>query len=405
MIAKLRRKFVLINMLLVSLVLLAVFGTLCFSNGQRLRGDTMDALLRTLSQRTDELPFKPEIGKPGGHPPGLSIPTFCVLLEEDGSIQNVWQGYVTVTDEAVARAVAAAVASDEPDGVIGALNLRFLRMDTPEGVKLAFADRSNETDGMRSLILNSLAVGAVGLLAFFGISLFLSRLALRPVARAWEQQRRFVADASHELKTPLTVILANVGVLLSHPDDTIDRQRKWAENTREEAVRMKVLVDDLLFLARADADRAPPVLNPVNLSDLVWGSLLSFEPVAFEQGVDMSSELTPGLVVRGNEAQLRQLCAILLDNAVKYAGPHGSVSVRLERRGGRVQLCVRNSGAVIPAEDLAHVFDRFYRVDPSRAQGGCGLGLAIAKQIIETHGGRITVASSEREGTAFTVTW
>lgn len=403
MIAKLRRKFVLINMLLVTLVLLAVFGALCFSNDQRLRGETLDALMRTLDDRA-ELSSKPELGKPGGRLPGLSIPTFCVTLGEDGSILRVSQGNVTVTDEVAAQAVEAALAADDREGVIGALGLRYLRADTPEGDKLAFADLRHETDGMRSLILNSLAVGAVGLLAFFGISLFLSRLALRPAERAWEQQRRFVADASHELKTPLTVILANVGVLLSHPDDTIGQQRQWAENTREEAVRMKGLVDDLLFLARADADRAPPVLTAVSLSDVVWGGLLSFEPVAFEQGVEISSEIAPGLTVKGNEGQLRQLCVILLDNAVKYAGAHGSVAVTLERRGGRALLCVRNSGAVIPADDLPHVFDRFYRVDPSRAQGGYGLGLAIARQIVEAHAGKIVAASSEREGTVFSVT-
>ena len=169
---------------------------------------------------------------------------------------------------------------------------------------------------------------------------------------------------------------------------------------------MKGLVEDMLFLARSDADQMPMVTERVNLSDLLWSSLLSFEPVAFEQGVELHSRVEPGHFVQGAASQLQQLFAILLDNAVKYAGEHGEVWVELGRKEGKTVLSVRNTGAPIPEESLAHVFDRFYRVDAarSREQGGYGLGLAIAQRIAEGHGGRITAESSPAHGTVFRVT-
>ena len=248
--------------------------------------------------------------------------------------------------------------------------------------------------------------GSLLLTAFFLISLFLARQTLRPVEEAWAQQRRFVADASHELKTPITVILANLGVLLAHPDEPIRANRQWLDNSREEAVRMKGLVEDMLFLARSDADQTPMVTERVNLSDLLWSSLLSFEPVAFEQGVEMHSTVEPEIFVQGAASQLQQLFAILLDNAVKYAGEHGKVWVNLRQKEGKTVLTVRNTGDPIPAGSLAHVFDRFYRVDEARTRerGGYGLGLAIAQRIAEGHGGRITAESTRESGTVFCVT-
>ena len=212
-----------------------------------------------------------------------------------------------------------------------------------------------------------------------------------------------MADASHELKTPLTVILTNTGILLSHPEDTVAEQRKWVEYIRDEAQRMRELVEDLLFLARHDAGREPPPDQTVDLSELLWSALLPFEPVAFEQGVELESGIQGGLTVRGRADQLRRLAAILLDNAVKYAGAQGKVRVALTRgeKGGAC-LTVRNTGPAIPPE---HLFERFYRADDSRARssGGYGLGLAIAKSIVESHRGTITVQSGAEEGTLFTV--
>ena len=219
------------------------------------------------------------------------------------------------------------------------------------------------------------------------------------------QRMAFFNAASHELKTPLTVILANAGILLAHSGDMADGQRKWVEYIQAEAQRMKSLVEDLLFLARSDDRRSPLRLQTVSFSDLAWEALLPFESVAFEAGVALDSQITPDLELLGDPEQLRRLVAILVDNAVKYAGPRGSASLILRPQGDEAVLSVHNTGEPIPPEHLPRLFERFYRTDSDRArsQGGYGLGLSIAKSIVDGHRGRISVSSSAISGTLFTV--
>ena len=225
-----------------------------------------------------------------------------------------------------------------------------------------------------------------------------------PGGKAWQQQRQFVADASHELKTPLTVLLADADILLAHPEQTIDSQRKWVEYIQDEARRMKELVEDLLFLARNDsAAEKERKRQPVVLSDVCWNCMLSFEPVAFERGAQVNGDIDPEVRLLGDEGQLRRLVTILLDNACKYAGPAGVVTLRLGRSGERVTLTVHNTGEAISAEDQQHLFERFYRTDAARdrQKGGYGLGLSIVKEIIQAHGENIDVVSTEGVGTEF----
>lgn len=415
MIKRLRKKFILTNMLLVALVLITVFGVLVGYNYQRLVRQSEEAM-RTALKWSDDAPppvfqfgasHEEEMEEQGEERRFTMVPVFVVLLDEDGGPAQVTGGNnVEVSDQVVAQAVAAAT---EESGAISGLNPRYLQ-DTDRGgenSRIAFADMGWETDSLWPLIRSSLLVGALALGGFFVISLMLSGLALKPAEEAWEQQRRFVADASHERKTPLTVILTNTGILLAHSGDTIAQQQKWVEYIRDEAQRMRALVEDLLFLAKSDAGKeTSPVTAPVDVSELTWSALLPFEPVAFEQGVEMESEIADQLTVQGNADQLRRLVAILLDNAVKYAGNDGRVKLVLSRpeRGG-VCLTVHNTGPAIPPEHLPHLFERFYRADDSRARtsGGYGLGLAIAKRIVDGHGGSIAVSSGEDAGTDFTV--
>ena len=194
--------------------------------------------------------------------------------------------------------------------------------------------------------------------------------------------------------------------LLSAQDQIGPAEIKWVENTQAEARRMKQLVDDLLFLARADGAKNRLAFSRFSLSDAVWSALLPFEALAFEQGVDLQSEIEPDLWLTGHEGQIRQLTAILIDNACKYAGKRGTVTVTLRRTGEQLLLSVHNTGSQIPADTLPHLFERFYRADPSRARerGGYGLGLAIAQTIVQSHCGRISVESSAAQGgTCFTV--
>lgn len=407
MIQKLRRKFILINMSLVFSVLLIVFSVLLYTSFQRLENNSINDMKMALFRSSEKAPPKFEIGagKPQNLPP--ATPIVCVILGSDGEIQNTVGQNTEISEQILEQAVQQALQASSQEGTISTLDLRFLKQNTPSGTKIAFADRSHEHDSIRSLLVTALLVGLGGLLAFFLISVYLSRWALRPVERTWEQQRQFVADASHELKTPLTVILANIEILLSHRDSTIEQQLKWVQYTHTEATRMKDLVDDLLFLAKSDSKRLPTPQTPVDLSNIAWSSLLPYESVAFEQGVTLNSDIAPNLCILGDSARLQQLIVILLDNACKYAGEQGVVTVTLEQVQGKARLTVHNTGESIPAEQLELIFERFYRLDQSRARKteGYGLGLSIAKTIVEAHGAKISALSSIGSGTTFLVTF
>ena len=412
MIKRLRQKFIATNMLLVSLVLLVVFSIQAFNSYQRVQEQifqTQSMVLRWISQ---EFPFGFEFGKPRhdkGAPPEDSFPTvpvFAVEIDQSGKVISLREGPgATVTEEAAQELVSAALSHGGERGYLPGENLSYLFHAENERQFFAFADNRLVFSSLRDQLLTSLLIFILSLSGFYLISRLLAKLSLRPVEQAWEQQRQFVADASHELKTPITVILANTDIIRSHPDASVREQAKWVDYIQDEAIRMKSLVDDLLFLAKSDAARFPTKTTPVQLDQVVIGSLLPFESVAFESKVTLTEEIAPNITIQGDEAQLRRLVIILLDNAVKYAGEQGVVTVRLERVQDRPRLQVHNTGPAIPPEHLPHLFERFYRSDAARdrSQGGYGLGLAIAKSIAESHGGRISVASTPADGTAFTV--
>lgn len=408
MLRRLRIKFILINMLLVTLVLLAVFGTLVYSTASQLERESVTVM--TLMLRRDGIPpqFEIKMPLPGSEREWQSvIPVFCVSVDAQGQITLESGENVKVSQDVVEQAVEQVLASGAQRGKLSDLGLRFLVETNKDGeTQIAFSDLSWERASLWRLVLNSLLIGAGALVVFFIISLFLSRLALKPVEEAWTQQRQFVADASHELKTPLTVILANAGIVEGHPDETVASQHKWISYIQEEAQRMKGLVEDMLFLAKHDDARQSAKTQVCNLSDLVTGCVLRFESVAFESGVELDSEIQPRLSIHGDLDCLERLVMILLDNAVKYAGEAGQVRLELQRRQERAVLTVTNTGQPIPPEHLDHLFQRFYRADGSRSrkEGGYGLGLAIAQTIVQFHRGQIEVKSDAQNGTCFTVT-
>ena len=419
MIQKLRKKFIIINMTLVSLVLIVVLCALCLSNYQKLQSESLGAMRHALSAPPDDN-FKPkmELNRKKDESPFNNIRIFIVILNESGTIDSLNNNGTEVTEALAQEAVTKALETGKDQGNIKSLALRYIIEDTADGRKIAFADTISQTRSMQTLILNSLLILIAGMAAFFIISLFLSKWALKPVEKAWAQQNQFIADASHELKTPLTVILANLKILLTHKEDTISNQSRWIENTHTEATRMKELVENLLFLARSESDTVTYITGSINLSDTVWKCLLPFESIAFEQGITIRENIAPSLYTQGNEGQLKQLMAILLDNACKYADRDKQVTVTLSRDQEKAVLSVNNTGEPVPQEELDHIFERFYRSDKSRVrtenpphprsaeskEGGYGLGLSIAQTIVQNHHGKISVQSAESIGTTFTVT-
>lgn len=344
---------------------------------------------------------------------GQVIPMALFSVSVDGAMSALGRyNTASISQDVLEQAGQQLAGADEGFGSLSDLGLFYMKRRAGGVMYLAFADMGSAS-GWRALAATLAVVEVAALAVFLVISLFFSRWALRPVARAWTQQRRFVADASHDLKTPLTVILANTSIALEHPERSVASQSQWLESTQHEAEAMQGLVGDLLTLAKMDEEEAAaqsgaarPALEEVDLSDVIEGEVLQFESVAFERGVKLGSQVEPGIKLRGNEQRLRRLAGTLIDNACKYVDDGGAVDVALSRAGKQAKLEVRNTGAPISPEDLPHVFDRFYRADKARTGGvgGHGLGLAIARAIAEEHGGTLTAFSTQAEGAAFTAT-
>ncbi len=411
MLKKLRIKFVIINMSFVISILAVVLTIFFFANYRRFQEQTRMIMRQTMEQEEFERqPDKLEFGRrPVDAPPPIT-PVFVITLEPDeNSVKNIWQSNITVSEEMAEDLVSIVQSRDEKKGILKDYSLRYFKANMHGESKIFFADQSYELNSIYSLIRNILLIFVISVSLFFLLSVYLSFSALRPVEQAWKQQNQFIADASHELKTPLTVILANLQILSSHKDSTIKEQDKWLVNTEEEANRMKQLVEELLFLARSDSGNIPESQSAVavlDFSELILKCSLLFESVAFENKVDLVTDITSGIQISGNEIQLKQMTGVLLDNACKYAEIGGTVTVSLKKTASHAVLSVANTGTLITPEEQKHIFERFYRADKSRArkEGGYGLGLSIARTVVEKHKGKIAVISSKEKGTVFTVT-
>ena len=286
--------------------------------------------------------------------------------------------------------VSLAAASESELGILEEYDLRFYRIQRPAELTLVFVDISGEQTAMQNLTLTCIGIGILSAGAFWALSILLARWAVRPVERAWAEQRQFVADASHELKTPLTVILTNAELMQTEPDP------QYARSVLTMSHRMRSLVESLLELARVDNGAVRAAFEDTDLSALVEDELLPFEPVYFERGLELDCDAEANLRVTGSPRHLRQVLSILLDNAMNHSPEGSAVRVRLRQNGGSALLTVTNPGN-LSKEDCRNIFLRFYRVDAARSGGGYGLGLPIAKGIVQDHGGKIWAES--RDGT------
>ncbi|MCF8017882.1 MAG: HAMP domain-containing histidine kinase [Vallitaleaceae bacterium] len=273
------------------------------------------------------------------------------------------------------------------------------------GYHLVFLDVTSQYAMLTRLIYTFLVAMAIMLLFIFLISRFLTDRSIRPVKEAYEKQKQFVGDASHELKTPLAVINTNVDVLLANQASSIANHSKWLKNIQFETDRMDHLVHDLLFLTQMDQVNPDLIYSVFDLSYTIENALLSMEAILYEKGLKLNHQLEPSMKINGNHQQIYQVIMILLDNAIKYTSEKGSIHLNLQRHSQHAIFTITNTGEGIPKEHINRIFDRFYRVDASRTRssGGYGLGLAIAKSIIEQHRGKISVSSIPNESTTFMI--
>lgn len=377
-------------MAIVTVMLCIIFGLVYNTTKTNLEAQSI-SMMKTIAAD----PFR--LGRPNEQSPDLRLPYFTLQLGIKGELISTGGGYYDLSDRDFLKdLIDESVGRRRETGIVEQHGLRFCRVSTPRGTVLVFSDMSSENNTLDHLVRNCLIIGILSFLGFLVVSIFLSRWAVKPVASAWQQQKQFVADASHELKTPLTVIMTNAELLQN--DEYEEQERKnFSQSILTMSQQMKTLVEKLLELARSDAEQTKQQMKPVDLSKLILDTAISFEGVFIERGLTVESEVESGITVNGSEPMLQQIADILLDNAQKYSSPGGETTVRLYSSGyGKCRLTVSNPGKEIPPEDLKRIFQRFYRMDKARSRDGSfGLGLSIAESIVAQHKGSIWAESKD----------
>lgn len=282
-------------------------------------------------------------------------------------------------------------------------NYAFVVKNMPQGIQIVLRDASFYRESMEKLIILFIVIGLASLVLLFLISVFIARTSIKPVEAAYNSQKRFIADASHELKTPLAIIKTNIDIINANENDTIKNQKKWFNYINFQTDRMSKLISNLLYLAKADNNEQLGKIAEFNLSDSIMNQVLSFEAVIYENNLKIDCNIEEGIIFNADKEEINQLIGIFIDNAIKHSFKDTCVKVEVLLRKQRVILSVENTGETIPKEDLEKIFERFYRVDKSRERerGGYGLGLSIATSIVNKYKGNIK-AESENNITKFT---
>lgn len=407
MIRRLQRKFIGIVVLALGLVIVILLGSinlLKYSN----TANRSDQMLQYLSENKGRFPDEK---KPPGKekPPGINADTgyktrfFFVWLDQQGNVIRVNTGHIAAVSSEEAMVYGQRVVKN---GKLGGYldHYRYGTFPNPEhsGSMIIFLDCSTERTSDQFFLLLSCTIGLAAFAVVSCITALFSRRAIRPIEEAMEKQRQFLEDAEHELKTPLAIISANNDVL-----ELTTGKSPWTDSIRNQVSRMDGLLQSMLALTKLDAQRPTLQMEQLDFSSLVSQAAEPFCVLAETNQVSLSVQIEAEVCILGDAASLRQLVSILLENAVKYAGPNGTVVVQLEKQGKFTRLWVENTCSELPSGNLNRLFDRFYRADTSRSRetGGYGIGLSIAKSICQAHHANISAEAVEPGAIRFTVSF
>ena len=410
MIYRLQKRFILISTVAILSVISLVLGVIIILNISSMNRN-MDVLADRVSEgggrfpgSFDEAPF-PDIKPPRNEQsfdfitPETPFATrhFTVFFDKSGEVARTnTESIYSITEEVAIEYAKGAIDGNSPRGWISSYRYKIFSTETGYGV--VFVDGSMS----RSALMQSTTISAVVLLACAALVLILifllSKKAVKPIAESYEKQKQFVTDANHELKTPLTLILANLDIA-----ETELGKNEWLEDIRSEGHRMTELVNQMVALSRMDEEEHPICVSEFSLGKLVFDTVSEFETLAKDSGRTITSSVDEEITYLGDEALLYRLIGILMDNAIKYCDQDGEVSVTL-RRGRRVALTVENTYSAVGEIELHRLFDRFYRADKARRfTGGYGIGLSMAKAIVEKHKGEITAYKKDSSHIGFKV--
>ena len=441
MFRKLRNKFLFLNMVVTSLVMLTAFSVVYFTTYSNTNAEIerkMDNVSGSFVINEASHSIKPG-HEPSIEPPGMetadgpSIYTsqrvtsdyalsFVITVDKNGNVIEI-NSLIDIPKNEYIEAASVAwnqknnsiiVLADRswryrisPLQVTTIRNGNQIQSNSSDYFQILFLDITDMKKTMNDLSITFLFVGIGMLAVIFFVSLLYANRSIQPIAESWEKQKQFIADASHELKTPLTTIITNCDVLDANEEETIKSQREWLDYIRIGTDRMSRLVNSLLTLARVEGMNVQAEKQPFDIDATINGIIQSMDAITTSKSLCVNRTIEPIGEIIGYEDSIRQVFTILYENAVKYANEGGSIDVSVRRNKKDVLCAVRNTGSGIPAKDLPRIFDRFYRSDSARSndENSYGLGLSIAKGIVEQLGGKITAESAENKWAEFTFTF
>ena len=412
MIRKLRMKLILASMLSLLLVLTIILGTVGILNYRKILVDA-DSILSILQENDGSFPMNahpkndtvfPDAPPRDEHRFSAELPYesryFSVFLSADGGIISVNTGKIAAVDTITAIDYAQSVVKDgDTQGFVK--DYRYTVYTVEDEIHVIFLDYRREMGSFRTFLFTGIGVSVIGLLAVLLLLIFLSGRIVRPFSENYEKQKRFITDAGHELKTPLTIIDADAEVL-----EMDIGENEWLADIQMQTKRLAQLTNSLIQLSRMEEQ---PQIEKIEfpISDVVEETVETFQALAKTKNKNLSSRIQPMLSMNGDEKAIRQLVTILMDNAIKSSDDGGKIEITLEKQRNFVQLCVFNTARYISKEKLPHFFDRFYRADQSRNSktGGYGLGLSIASAIVAAHRGKIGATTQDEKSLLITVTF